>query len=669
MEECPENRWMELEEENRRLKNEIEGIQTAANLMHTERDNEVTAIRSQYQKEMDTYKELMKNAVFSQQESERRCQRAESIAKDISNQFEKEKQDMMEMNETLRNQILRQTPTASPRSRLQRLKRSKLSVPNSPLGGGDDSYQSVEQAQEQAKILRAVVAPMEAQIAALKKQLVDAHRSASPLASSNSVVLLPEKSPLSGSRELQQQLAQEKQLRADCDIQLQLKTTEVHVLQSELENFKVAQEREKAMVAELRFSATRAANKYESLLQELQGKCAALERQANVDGQQQGPRTASQAETTEATESSCEAQESVDERVKLLNELRASLLEESDRERQHYAEQWKLQHGQYEAEIKTLQGVVDANQKRIETLNETVAELNRQVLQPCAYCADYEYKVVRMQEQVQATNNDMERTQAAVDEAIADVQQRVDVVTLTGAAHLKRSLDHLEQKLLAERHTALVVVDEQSKANVRVIHEALALQEAACAALEQEVYNTRKKFNAIAQTVAVLKQTVTEKNQCISRMEAANQRLTASLSKSHDTITAEAEAREQNMAVMSALQEQLAEARGTRTQKLPRRLQQVHPAATMSQSQQPRQRSQSASAGSSKKRPTLTKTSANVGASAYRSEAAGKNRKEKGGAAASKQGSAQATTSAPADAAGASPTCNRRVSYTRKALV
>lgn len=47
-----------------------------------------------------------------------------------------------------------------------------------------------------------------------------------------------------------------------------------------------------------------------------------------------------------------------------------------------------------------------------------MVELNRQVLQPCAYCADYEYKVVRMQEQVQTANADMEHTKAAVDEAI-----------------------------------------------------------------------------------------------------------------------------------------------------------------------------------------------------------------------------------------------------------
>lgn len=57
------------------------------------------------------------------------------------------------------------------------------------------------------------------------------------------------------------------------------------MLQSELENFKVAQEREKAMVAELRFNATRAANKYASLLQELQRKCSTLERQAQTSGQ------------------------------------------------------------------------------------------------------------------------------------------------------------------------------------------------------------------------------------------------------------------------------------------------------------------------------------------------------------------------------------------------
>lgn len=62
---------------------------------------------------------------------------------------------------------------------------------------------------------------------------------------------------------------------------------------------------------------------------------------------------------------------------------------------------------------------------------------------------------------------------------------------------------------------------------------------------------------------------------------------------------------------MSALHAQLNEARGTRTQKLPRRHQQVPAAAHMAASQQPRRRSQSASAGTSKKRPTLTKTSAN----------------------------------------------------------
>lgn len=71
MEESEKDKLDELDEENKRLKNEIEGIQTAANLMHTERDNEITAIRAQHQTEMDTYKELMKNAVFSQQESVR----------------------------------------------------------------------------------------------------------------------------------------------------------------------------------------------------------------------------------------------------------------------------------------------------------------------------------------------------------------------------------------------------------------------------------------------------------------------------------------------------------------------------------------------------------------------------------------------------------------------
>lgn len=102
---------------------------------------------------------------------ERRCQRAESIVKDMASQFEKEKHEMMSMNETLRNQLLRQTPTASPRSRLHLLKRSKQPAPSSPLGRGEVGFQSVEQAQQQADILRAVVAPMESQIAALKKQL------------------------------------------------------------------------------------------------------------------------------------------------------------------------------------------------------------------------------------------------------------------------------------------------------------------------------------------------------------------------------------------------------------------------------------------------------------------------------------------------------------------
>lgn len=112
----------------------------------------------------------------------------------------------------------------------------------------------------------------------------------------------------------------------------------------------------------------------------------------------------------------------------------------------------------------------------IATLEETVADLNAASIKPCDYCADYEYKVVVMQEEVRKAQQQVRDTEAKVAIAVADVEKRVDEATLRNSRHLMRSMDDLERKMALKANQQLMAQDEQNKANTAVIREALDKQ-------------------------------------------------------------------------------------------------------------------------------------------------------------------------------------------------
>jgi hypothetical protein len=112
----------------------------------------------------------------------------------------------------------------------------------------------------------------------------------------------------------------------------------------------------------------------------------------------------------------------------------------------------------------------------IATLEDTVADLNAAALKPCDYCADYEYKVVVMQEEVRQAHQEVRDTEAKVAVAVADVEKRIDEATLRNSRHLMRSMDDLERKMALKASRQLKAQDEQNAANTAVIKEALDKQ-------------------------------------------------------------------------------------------------------------------------------------------------------------------------------------------------
>jgi len=112
----------------------------------------------------------------------------------------------------------------------------------------------------------------------------------------------------------------------------------------------------------------------------------------------------------------------------------------------------------------------------IATLEDTVADLNAAALKPCDYCADYEYKVVVMQEEVRQAHQEVRDTEAKVAVAVGDVEKRIDEATLRNSRHLMRSMDDLERKMALKASRQLKAQDEQNAANTAVIKEALDKQ-------------------------------------------------------------------------------------------------------------------------------------------------------------------------------------------------
>ena len=105
-----------------------------------------------------------------------------------------------------------------------------------------------------------------------------------------------------------------------------------------------------------------------------------------------------------------------------------------------------------------------------------MTDLNAASVKPCDYCADYEYKVVVMQEEVRKAQQQVRDTEAKVAIAVADVEKRVDEATLRNSRHLMRSMDDLERKMALKAKQQLMAQDEQNKANTAVIREALDKQ-------------------------------------------------------------------------------------------------------------------------------------------------------------------------------------------------
>jgi ABC-type uncharacterized transport system permease subunit len=116
------------------------------------------------------------------------------------------------------------------------------------------------------------------------------------------------------------------------------------------------------------------------------------------------------------------------------------------------AHDWKLQRSRLVSEIKALGMNFEAAKRRIGTLEETVSDLNAAALKPCDYCADYEYKVVTMQEEVRVAEQTVRETELQVNKAIEDVQHRVDEATLRNSRHLKLSMDDLETRMAEKSH-------------------------------------------------------------------------------------------------------------------------------------------------------------------------------------------------------------------------
>ena len=513
---------------------------------------------------------------------------------------------------------------------VQRAKDSKSRRKKKTGGGGLEESQM--EAQQQASLLRAVVAPMEGEIIELKKQLVKA-RTTMNRTESNALFETVRKT------EAGKALEQEKRSRADLELQLHMQKTQNHVLVGDLENLKIAIEREKGFASEAKMNASRAAEHFFESMAKQEARATQLEKKlkeqrktlkgiaaaAVVSGaaaespspaaaKSPGPRpltqitadiggvvdqTARNSPTTAGPDGGLEdgavvppvvplsdnerhlearvaeltalatdleqqlqdEQGSNHDRFSELDRLGDLLKEERHEDRIRATEQWTLQRRQYESEMKTLNIHVDSSKKRIETLQATVGELNESVLQPCEYCADYEYKVVSMQEQVKQAATDVREVEKECDVAVSLVQTKVDVQAKQHAGHVAASLNQQEARLKAQFESQYQSLDLQSAANVAVILEALNTMESSSAALLQRTAELTSASDAqgkaYAKQVSDLKAKLSRAEQQLLSIQQEGVKTGVTMQDLQITIEAHELASAQNVAVMDALQQEL----------------------------------------------------------------------------------------------------------------
>ena len=172
---------------------------------------------------------------------------AEKLAEDITVHHETQKQQWLTMNASLREhiaRILEEARNAAIKKRKERRRKTTDTV---------DLEAQQHAAQLQADLLRAVVTPMEAEIADLKRRLVRAQKRSASATSPD----MPTRDPLLppaidaesvfGStarvaelKAVQQELKTERQRRAEIDIAVHLKETEIQVLIADLASVKMA---------------------------------------------------------------------------------------------------------------------------------------------------------------------------------------------------------------------------------------------------------------------------------------------------------------------------------------------------------------------------------------------------------------------------------------------
>ena len=88
----------------RRLKEELGQLNATTSLLESDLQKEEEANVNQ-SGELEAIKDLMRQAIVSQQESEERCTRSERLTRDIQVSFEQQKQEWIKMNTALREHV------------------------------------------------------------------------------------------------------------------------------------------------------------------------------------------------------------------------------------------------------------------------------------------------------------------------------------------------------------------------------------------------------------------------------------------------------------------------------------------------------------------------------------------------------------------------------------
>lgn len=395
--------------------------------------------------------------------------------------------DEQALNATLRQQTTRLVEDAKVTAKAKRRSRGRKKE-------DEDLEATAKSAMQQADLIRALVAPMEAEIVELKRKLVKArkrnisiensgdYRAVSPRPDS-AFEMFKSTTVMTEMKEIQQTLKREREQRAEVNIKLQLKETEYHALLADHENIKVlalsrdlapswtaihgnsigvqvAYEVEKRSLRESKMAMDALGSKFMLTVQKLQQHISRLEERdkngtsgAGNGGEEGGPASPERVVRVISPNNGGPLAAAVAEMAEVTNALQ----EERTALKRAGTHDWKLQKSQLESEAKALRMKLEAANGRIRTLEETVADLNAAALKPCDYCADYEYKVVTMQEEVRLAAQKVEETEAQVAQAIADVQVRVDEATLRNSRHLKLSMDDLETRMAEKAHNQVTV--------------------------------------------------------------------------------------------------------------------------------------------------------------------------------------------------------------------